>query len=318
MPVELRHLRAFVAVADELHFGRAAARLPISQSPLSQTIRTLEAELGVRLLERTTRRVSLLPAGEAFLPRAREALTAATAAIEDARAAAAGELGRLAIGFTGSMTYALLPVLAKALRAELPRLQLELHGEMLTPNQVDGLVAGRLDIGLLRPPLEHTGLELEPIGAEPLVVALPEHHPLARLTRVPVARLENEPFITYPSHFRSVVHDAVAATCAENGFTPIVAMEVGETSTLVSFVAADAGVALVPASAQLMTVGGAVYRRLLGATHSVQIAMAWRNGDQRPLLANVRRIIRIELTTLRAGTSRYGADGDADLGRTLF
>jgi DNA-binding transcriptional LysR family regulator len=311
-------LRAFIAVAEELHFGRAAARLQISQSPLSQSIRALEAELGVRLLERTTRRVSLLPAGEAFLPRAREALAAATAAIDDARAAAAGELGRLAVGFTGSMTYALLPVLAKALRAQLPRLQLELHGEMLTPDQVDGLVSGRLDIGFLRPPLEYASLQFEPVGAEPLVVALPQSHPLARLDKVPVAKLENEPFITYPSHFRSVVHDAVAATCFENGFSPTVAMEVGETATLVSFVAADAGVALVPASAQLMTVGGAVYRTLLGSTHSVQIAMAWRRGDERPLLANVRQIIRSELKTLRAGTSRYGTTGDADLSRILF
>jgi DNA-binding transcriptional LysR family regulator len=316
--VELRHLRAFIAVAEELHFGRAAPRLQISQSPLSQSIRTLEAELGVRLLERTTRRVSLLPAGEAFLPRAREALAAAIAAIEDARAAAAGELGRLAVGFTGSMTYALLPVLAKALRAQLPRLQLELRGEMLTPDQVDGLVSGRLDIGFLRPPLDHASLQFEPVGAEPLVVALPQGHPLARLDKVPVARLENEPFITYPSHFRSVVHDAVAATCAEHGFLPTVAMEVGETATLVSFVAADAGIALVPASAQLMTVGGAVYRPLLGSTHSVQIAMAWRRSDERPLLGNVQTIIHNELKTLRTGTSRYGTKGDADLGRILF
>lgn len=311
-------MRAFIAVAEELHFGRAAARLQVSQSPLSQSIRALEAELGVRLLERTTRRVTVLPAGEAFLPRAREAMAAANGAIEDARAAAAGELGRLAVGFTGSMTYALLPVLAKALRAQLPRLGLELHGEMLTPDQVDGLVSGRLDIGFLRPPLEHASLRLEPMGSEPLVVALPQSHPLARLDKVPVGKLQNEPFITYPSHFRSVVHDAVAATCAEHGFSPMVAMEVGETSTLVSFVAADAGVALVPASAQLMTVGGAVYRGLLGSTHSVQIAMAWRRGDERPLLANVRRIIRTELKTLRAGTSPYRADGDADLGRILF
>jgi DNA-binding transcriptional LysR family regulator len=316
--VELRHLRAFIAVAEELHFGRAAARLQISQSPLSQSIRALEAELGVRLLERTTRRVSLLPAGEAFLPHAREALAAATVAIEDARAAAAGELGRLALGFTGSMTYALLPVLAKALRGQLPRLQLDFHGEMLTPDQVEGLIGGRLDIGLLRPPLEHAGLQIEPIGSEPLVVVLPQGHPLARLDRVPVASLENEPFITYPSHFRSVVHDAVAATCAENSFSPTVAMEVGETSTLVSFVAADAGVALVPASAQLMTVGGAVYRGLVGSTHTVQIAMAWRRGDERPLLTNVREIIRHELKRLRAGTSPYGTAGDADLGRILF
>ncbi len=316
--MELRHLNAFIAVAEELHFGRAAARLQISQSPLSQSIRALEAELGVQLLERTTRRVTLLPAGEAFLPRAREALAAAGRAVDDARAAAAGELGRMSVGFTGSMTYLLLPVLAKALRAQLPRLELELHGEMLTPDQVEGLISGRLDLGLLRPPLERPSLKVEPIGSEPLVAVLPASHPLARLDRVPVASLENEPFITYPAHFRSVVHDAVAATCAEHGFSPIVAMEVGETSTLVSFVAADAGVALVPASAQLMNIGGAVYRELLGATHSVQIAIAWRLGDERRLLTNVRRIIRDELATLRTGTSRYTTPEQLDLRQIIF
>lgn len=316
--MELRHLNAFIAVAEELHFGRAAARLQISQSPLSQSIRALEAELGVRLLERTTRRVTLLAAGEAFLPRAREALTAATSAAEDARAAAAGELGRLSIGFTGSMTYLLLPVLAKALRAQLPRLQLELHGEMLTPDQVAGLVSDRLDLGLLRPPVDHPSLHVEPIGSEPLVAALPATHPLARLDKIPVGRLEHEPFITYPSHFRSVVHDAVAATCAEHGFSPIVAMEVGETSTLISFVAADAGVAIVPASAQLMNIGGAVYRELLGATHSVQIAIASRRNDERRLLTNVRHIIANELGTLRAGTSKYTAAAHLDLRQIIF
>ncbi|MBV9803442.1 MAG: LysR family transcriptional regulator [Solirubrobacterales bacterium] len=315
--MELRHLRAFIAVAEELHFGRAAARLQISQSPLSQSIRSLEAELGVGLLERTTRRVTLLPAGEAFLPRAREALAAATQAVEDARATAAGELGHLDVGFTGSMTYLLLPLLAKALRARLPRLRLQLHGEMLTPDQVEGLLSGRLDLGLLRPPLNHPGLQLEPIGSEPLVAVLPANHPLARQDRIPVSRLKDEPFITYPSHFRSVVHDAVAATCAEHGFSPTVATEVGETSTLVSFVAADAGVALVPASAQLMRIGGAVYRQLLGATHSVQIAIAWRRSDERRLLTNVRHIITDELTTLRGGKSHYTTP-ELDLRQIIF
>ena len=316
--MELRHLKAFVAVAEELHFGRAAARLQISQSPLSQSIRALESELGVPLLERTTRRVTLLAAGEAFLPRAREAVSAATSAIDDARAAAAGELGRLAVSFTGSMTYALLPLLAKALRTRLPRLQLELHGEMLTPDQVDGLVDGRLDLGLLRPPIGHPGLRIEPIGSEPLIAVLPETHPLARLNAVPVGRLEDEAFITYPSHFRSIVHDAVAATCAAHGFSPIVALEVGETSTLVSFVAADAGVALVPASAQLMSVAGAVYRPLLGATHSVQIAIAWRRNDERRLLANAREIIGQELKSVRVDSAHDATPGHAGLSQIIF
>ena len=185
--MEIRQLHAFVAVGEELHFGRAAARLHMAQSPLSQLIRRLEADVGTPLLRRTTRRVELLPAGEVLLERAHAILAAASAAEEDARAAASGELGRLAIGFTGSMTYALLPHLAKALRAELPRVRLDLRGEMLTPAQVEGLLEGALDVALLRPPVDHADLVVEPVGVEPLVAALPADHPLAVHERLPVA-----------------------------------------------------------------------------------------------------------------------------------
>jgi DNA-binding transcriptional LysR family regulator len=296
--VEIRQLHAFVAVGEELHFGRAAARLHMAQSPLSQLIRRLEADVGVPLLRRTTRRVELLPAGEVLLERAHALLAAARAAEEDARAAASGELGRLAIGFTGSMTYALLPHLAKALRARLPRVALELHGEMLTPAQVEQLLEGALDVALLRPPVDHPELVLEPVGVEPLVAALPADHALAALERVPVARLADEPFIVYPSSARSVVHAAVDATCADQGFSPIVAMEVAETSTLVSFVAAGVGVALVPASARQMSVTGAVYRPLAGATHLVELAMCWRVASQSATLPRALEVIRGELDDL--------------------
>jgi DNA-binding transcriptional LysR family regulator len=296
--MELRQLHAFVAVGEELHFGRAAARLHMAQSPLSQVIRRLEADVGVPLLRRTTRRVELLPAGEVLLERAHAILAATRAAEEDARAASAGELGRLAIGFTGSMTYALLPHLAKALRAQLPRVALELRGEMLTPAQVEQLREGALDVALLRPPVDHADLVLEPLGVEPLVAALPADHAVAALERVPVARLADEPFIVYPSSARSVVHDAVDATCADHGFSPIVAMEVAETSTLVSFVAAGVGVALVPASARQMSVVGAVYRPLAGGTHLVELAMCWRAASQSATLPRALQVIRAELDEL--------------------
>jgi DNA-binding transcriptional LysR family regulator len=296
--VEIRQLHAFVAVGEELHFGRAAARLHMAQSPLSQLIRRLEADVGVPLLRRTTRRVELLPAGEVLLERAHAILAAASAAEEDARAASSGELGRLAIGFTGSMTYALLPHLAKALRAQLPRVRLDLHGEMLTPAQVGRLLEGALDVALLRPPVGHDELVVEPVGVEPLVAALPADHVLAGLDRVPVARLAGEPFIVYPSSARSVVHDAVEATCADHGFSPTVEMEVAETSTLVSFVAAGVGVALVPASARQMSVTGAVYRPLSGATHPVALAMCWRAASRSPTLPRALAVIRGALDDL--------------------
>ena len=246
--MELRHLRYFVAVAEERHFGRAATRLHIAQPPLSRQIRALEAELGEPLLYRTTRSVELSPAGEVLLERARDILAAVDSAVDDTRRAARGEYGRLAIGFTGSTTYATLPALAAALRRALPGVVLDLRGELLTPAQVARLLDGTLDLGLLRPPVPGRELVTEVLRSEPLLAVLPAAHPLAARTTVPLEELREEPFVTYPSHFRSVVHDAVEDACAAHGFKPVAAHEVAETATLVSFVAAGLGVSLVPAS----------------------------------------------------------------------
>jgi DNA-binding transcriptional LysR family regulator len=290
--VELRHLRYFVAVAEERHFGRAAARLHIAQPPLSQQIRRFEAELGEPLLYRTTRSVELAPAGEVLLERARDILAAVDAAIDDARRAARGEYGRLAVGFTGSCTYEMLPALAAALRQELPGVVLDLQGELLTPAQVSRLLDGTLDLGLLRPPVHVRDLCTEMLRSEPLIAVLPESHPLAGEDALPLEQLEGEPFVTYPSHFRSVVHDAVEDACAAHGFKPLAAHEVAETATLVSFVAAGLGVSLVPASVAKMTVHGAIYRPLAGDTTRVELAAAWRRDDDRPVLARALDIIR--------------------------
>jgi DNA-binding transcriptional LysR family regulator len=289
--VELRRLRYFVAVAEERHFGRAAARLHIAQPPLSQQIRRLEAELGEPLLYRTTRSVELAPAGEVLLERGREILAAVDSAIDDARRAARGEYGRLAIGFTGSCTYTMLPALAAALRDELPGVVLHLRGELLTPAQVGRLLDGTLDLGLLRPPVRERDLCTEVLRSETLLAVLPETHPLAEAEAVPLEELQHEPFVTYPSHFRSVVHDAVEDACAAHGFKPLAAHEVAETATLVSFVAAGLGVSLVPASVRNMTVAGAVYRPLEHDATRVELAVAWRRDDERPVLARALELI---------------------------
>ena len=293
--MELRHLRYFVAVAEERHFGRAAERLHIAQPPLSQQIRRLEAELGVTLLHRTTRSVEVAPAGEVLLVRAREILSAVDGATEDTRRAARGEFGRLAVGFTGSATYELLPKLADALRRALPGVLLDLRGELLTPAQVASLLDGTLDLGLLRPPVRERALAVEVVRREPLVAVLPQAHPLAAADAVPLEELEGEPFVVYPSHFRSVVHDAVEETCEAYGFLPRVALEVSETSTLVSFVAAGLGVSLVPESVRHMTVHGAVYRPLAGEAATVELAVAWRRDDHTAVLVRALEVIRNDL-----------------------
>ncbi len=276
--MELRHLRYFVAVAEECHFGRAAERLHIAQPPLSQQIKQLENELGVQLLTRSTRRVELTPAGEQYLDRARAILANVEHARDEAHLIRDGRIGKVTIGFTGSATYELLPSLSRLLRTELPELELDLRGEMLTPTQVAGLVDGTLDIGFLRPPVHVPEVEVHPLRREPLVVVLPETHALADAAEVSLSDLAGEPFITYPSHHRSVVHDAVLDACRAAGFTPE-ATEVAETSTLVSFVAAGLGVALVPESVQHLRITGAAYRPLAGSPPAVELAVATRRGE---------------------------------------
>lgn len=281
--MDLRYLRSFVAVAEERHFAHAAERLHVAQPWLSQQIRRIEAELGVSLFERTSRRVDLTPAGEALLPRAREILSTVERAAEDARCAATGELGRLAIGFTGSATYALLPRVANALRVALPRVELELHGEMLTPAQVVSLLEGSIDIGLLRPPVRRPEVRVEVVSREPLLAAVPAAHALAGEPRISLGQLAPEPFVSYVSDFRSVVHDAVERACEAQGFVPRIVLEAAETATLISFVGAGMGVALLPASATHLQMQGVVYRPLAEDTPVVELALAWRSDDHRPL-----------------------------------
>lgn len=293
--MELRHIRYFVVVAEECHFGRAAQRLHMAQSPLSQQIKQLESELGVALLTRSTRKVALTPAGECYLERGREILAAVDAAQEEAGRVNAGEVGRLCIGFTGSATYELLPSIARAVRADFPDLTLDLRGEMLTPDQVAALHERTLDIGLLRPPVRDPGLEVTVLRREPFVAVLPASHPLAGRGAVRLADLHDERFISYPSHHRSVVYQAAFDACVRAGFRPTAVQEVAETSTLVSLVAAGIGVALVPASVQHLQITGATYQPLAGTAEVVELAVVKRAGDDRPHVARVLALIKLVL-----------------------
>ncbi|MHB2000620.1 MAG: LysR family transcriptional regulator [Solirubrobacteraceae bacterium] len=298
--MELRHLRSFIAVAEERHFGRAATRLHIAQPHLSQTIRRLEAELGVPLLHRTTRRVELAPAGEILLERGRRILETVERADDDVARAGRGEFGRLSIGFTGSATYAILRPLAAALHRDLAGVALDLHGEMLTPAQVSGLNDGTLDLGILRPPVNRSGLMMEPVLREPLVAVLPHGHRLADSETIGLEELADEPFVTYPSQLRSVLHEVVERACAAHGFRAHSAIEVTETATLLSFVAAGVGVSLVPASTSQMTIAGAVYRPLRAPAIEVELALAWRPDRRSALLDAALAIVRRELAAMRA------------------
>lgn len=287
----LRQLRAFVAVAEEKHFGRAAERLHIAQPPLSQQVRRLEAELGVELLSRTTRRVDLTPAGAAYLQRARAILAAVEDAGHEARRAAAGVVGHLVVGCVGSVTYSLLPALARRLSAELPGIDVSFRGEMLAWEQREALREGTVDLALLRAPVTDGSLAVTPLREDRLVVAAPDDHPLAGRKRLRVADLEGVDLIVHASDRRSAMYDVVRRLCRDAGFEPTVRHEVGETSTLVTLVAGGLGVAVVPEPVRALPLGGVTYLPLARSTPTVALVAAHRaDRDDPALLATLRAV----------------------------
>jgi DNA-binding transcriptional LysR family regulator len=294
--MELRHLRYFLAVADELHFGRAAARLHIAQPPLSQQIRQLEAELGYPLFLRTQRRVRLTEAGAAFRAEARALLERLEQAKAAAGRVARGEAGALAVGFIASATYALLPRLYRRFRERHPDVALGLE-EMSTAEQVEALRAGRIQLGLARPPVGDDTLHVETLSEEPLVAALPARHPLAARKTLPLRALAHEPFILFPRQPRPGWIDVVQDACRAAGFRPAVAQEVLELSTAVTLVAAGIGVSLVPASAQGLRLDGVAYRPLRAPAPRTTLVALRRPDDPRPV---VDRFLAVTRELLRA------------------
>lgn len=271
--VDLRKLRAFVVVADERHFGRAADRLFVAQPALSQTIKSLESDLGVRLLDRSTRRVDLTHAGARFLERAVAILDAVEEAVGEARRIDAGEEGSLRLGFIGSASFGLMPSLARTLGEELPLLRLDLTGDLLSPEVAARLANGSLDVGILRPFDLSPGLHSRVLRSEPLVVALPIGHPL-EADPVPLASLAGEPFVGYLSR-ASTMAATLTEACRAAGFTPDVRNEVRETATLVAFVASGLGVALVPQGVTHVSIPGVTYRTLAEDV-TIDLVVGWR------------------------------------------
>ena len=281
--MDLRRLECFVVVAEELHFGRAAARLHMAQPPLSQQIRSLEREVGVELFERTTRRVDLTAAGTAYLARARSILREVDDAAEEARLVAAGRLGRLTIGCVGSVTYSLLPRLARGLATGLPGVEVSFRGEMLVPDQVAALAAGEIDLALLRTPVRDPALAVRPLRRDRLVLAVPADHAIAGRRRVGVRALRDVDLIVHSGRRAAVMFDRVVGLCRDAGFEPRIRHEVAETSTLVTLVAGGLGVAVVPEPVGELTLDGVRYVPLTGAG-TVELALAHLHGRREPHL----------------------------------
>ena len=301
--VELRHLRYFVAVAEELHFGRAAARLGIAQPPLSQQIQQLERALGALLFERTRRQVRLTEAGALLLEHARRILGDVARAGGAVQRAARGELGTLTVAFAASVMFLELPGVIRAFRARYPDVTLSLR-EMPTAWQLAALDSGEIDLGFLRETPATPRLTIEPVMREPLRLAIPRAHPLAARQRVPLALLAEEPFVLFPAELAPGLHAQVLALCRAAGFEPRVVQESRELYTTVSLVEAGLGVTIVPASLEKMGWTGVVYRPLARATTRVDVA--WRTGEDaaKPVVAAfvgvVREVVRSR-TRERAG-----------------
>ena len=278
---DLRALRCFVTVAEELHFGRAARRLNISQPPLSQTIRTLESRLGVSLFERTRRSVALTHAGGVLLERARTLLEGAQQAGIAAQRASRGEVGRLTVAFILAATHRVLPQAVGEFRRRMPEVELTLR-EMPISEQLRALASGEVDMGILRPPVNSNLIASTTLLREPFVAALPEGHRFARHAVLPLARLAGEPFVI-SSPGRSPLHSQIISACATAGFTPTVAQDAENLITLIGLVRAGLGVALLPQSVETLRPTGIELRRLRGVEERVETAIAWRQDDRSPV-----------------------------------
>lgn len=279
--IELRHLRYFVAVAEELHFGRAAHRLALSSPSLSIQIRQLEDLAGVRLFDRHSRRVALTDAGVVFREAATRILREVDAALTAARQADAGEIGELRIGFGPTLMLSTLAHVVSTYRTRHPRVHLDLR-ELTTTDQIAALLRGDLDVGFVRGAEADARLHVEPFAREPLLIAVNRHHALARRSRVPVSALADQPWVLFPRAIAPLLYEQVLQLCRDAGFTPRVVQESREVYTTVGLVGAGVGVTIVPATAQRMSWEGVSYKPIARA--SVALSMVRASGTVRPVV----------------------------------
>lgn len=294
--MEIRQLNYFIAVAEERHFGRAAKRLHMAQPPLSQQIRQLEEQLGVRLLNRTTRRVELTAAGQELLDRGRQIVNAVGTLRADVYQVGQGAAGVLRVGFSGSATYGVMPSIVRRAKQALPGLSLHMQGEMLTPAMENGLRDGTLNAALLRPPIAAPGIDFRVVSREPLIAAVPAFSALP--SGRPVAMhelLQDQDFIAYPPD--SVLHRTTVSVCRQAGFQPRITQVLSETSMMLSYVAAGGGVAIMPASIRALQLEGVVYCDIEKAPE-VELAVAWRSEDRSALLQSFLDIVVAATTSL--------------------
>lgn len=278
--MELRHLRYFTAVAEELHFTRAAARLGIGQPPLSQQIQQLEREIGTPLFLRLPRGIALTEAGAQFLDDARAILASADRAVDLARRLGRGERGAITVGFTASAVFhPYLPSAIRAYRDRYPHVRITLT-ESNTVSLLRGLRAGEVDVAFVRPPyVLDAEFEAERVLDEPMLIALPPDHLLSRRRAVPIAALADEDFVLYPRPIGAGLYDAIQSACQRAGFAPRVIQEAPQMASIVSLVAAGVGISIVPAAMRHMGAQGIEYRPIKGDAPHALLDIAYRRHD---------------------------------------
>ena len=287
--MELRHLKYFVAVAEELHFGRAAEKVQITQPVISDQIRRLEQELGVKLFFRTKRTVELTEPGKIFFKEAKQILERVEKAVDAVQKADRGELGSLMIGYTGPALYTLLPKIIRTFRDRYPQVELVLK-EICTNEQVEALNSGNIEVGFLHPPVDGE-FEFISIMTEKMVLALPEDHPLTTFTKVPISKLSNQSFILFPRHEGLSLYNRILLMCQQAGFAPKIVQEVTPQPTMIGLVAAGIGVSLVSESLQNINRPGVVYRKLDVPTPELELVAAWKKEKVSPVLPKFLQVV---------------------------
>ena len=282
--MEIRWLEAFIAVAEELHFSKAANRLKLAQSPLSQIIRRLERDLGTTLFDRNTRSVTLTPAGHALLPYARRVFEDLELGRQATRARDGVVYGTVSIGFSGALNHQTLPPLTRAVRRRYPDVTLSLTGRVMTRDGVEQLERGDLDLAFVGLPIDPSRVRTRLIGREPLGVVLPIDHPLADRSAVDLADLAQEEFITLPLGVGSSLAQMTAQACIDAGFRPRVAQEITDPFMILTLVAAGVGVALMTSEAAQIMPSAAVLVPLTGEKVYMRHALAWLEDNPSPVL----------------------------------
>lgn len=298
--MELRHLRYFVAVAEELHFTRAAKRLGMEQPPLSQQIRALEGELGTPLFRRLPRTVALTDAGRAFFDDARQILAQTQRAIDHAQRVARGDLGRIRVGMINSAPFhPFVPGVLRGFGQRYPDVALSLD-ENSTSLLAAAVLNETVDVAFVRPLLgEQAGLATEALFDEEVLVALPQDHPLARHRSLRLARLKAEPFVLFSRPFGSGLYDEIIAACQRAGFSPRIGQEASQITSIVNLVAAGLGVSLVPASMRQVHSVGVAYRPILGDAPKARLNLIYRGDDASATVHNMVELARGMVETMK-------------------